>query len=112
MRRGKVWQAGILVSLCLQAALTPAQDRAGEGRWIKRGQPLTGNEFPACYQLWVCIPRDAPPQETGRQAKQRPQGSWGYCEHFMQGEEAGCGECLAPEPDEPCQPGKRSPDGA
>ena len=101
---GKPWRGLLLfgVGLWLQAALVVAEQGTAQGKWVKRGLPLAGDEFPACYQLWVCVPQDTPAGEVSKHVKQMPLGTWGTCENSLQGAEASCGECLAPEPEPAC----------
>lgn len=83
-------------------ALVPLAGGAMEdGEWLQRGAPLS--EFPACYQLWVCVPEGTDPLETMEHAIGIPRGTWGTCENMMLGEQAGCGRCDAPEPEEECR---------
>ncbi|HXH03357.1 MAG TPA: hypothetical protein VNN09_08555 [Candidatus Competibacteraceae bacterium] len=80
------------------ALLSATAASATEGKWLERGQPLT--EFPACYQLWACVASDA---SSADKSQGIPKGTWGTCENMMQGEQAGCGKCLAPPPEDQCE---------
>jgi len=99
MQRNKHWVGWLmlgLVTLAGSGRLATADDDSG---WIKRGLPLPN--FPGCYQLWECVPTST--AATADSAPDNiPVGTWGTCENMMAGEAAGCGECLAPEPDRAC----------
>lgn len=103
MPHAKLW-CRVLGLLLLYSASVPAAENPLPGQWIKRGLPLSGDEFPACYQLWVCAAGDKPAQAGDKQARQRPLGTWGTCENMLQSAASQCGECLAPEPEQPCLP--------
>lgn len=91
-----------LLPRCLAMALLvlASTTAAAEGKWLERGAPLT--EFPACYQLWSCVPADVEGSEAHNQAVGLPKGTWGTCENMMIGEQAGCGRCVAPPPEDQC----------